>query len=146
MVRFLRRRALFLALPLIVGACRVTTEEAAVSSCVGSKLEINAPNISMPASSGYTYTFSPSGGVPPYSFSVTTGTGTVDASGVYTAGRALGTDIVRITDRCSKSVSSSVLLVNSLVNGSINAQTVDVSGDLPGIFVPLPKLRISSQV
>src|SRR4051812_41673866 len=47
---------------------------------------------------GTTQTFTASGGRAPYSYSVASGTGTVDSSGLFTAPPAAGTSSVRVVD------------------------------------------------
>ncbi len=58
---------------------------------------ISPRDISLPDSAQYT--FSASGGFPPYSYSIFQGSGSIDEStGVYTAPGLYGYDIVRVTD------------------------------------------------
>ncbi len=54
-------------------------------------------------------TFAGSGGVPPYTFSITSGSGSINSStGVYTAANSLGSTTVRITDFVSSTASATV--------------------------------------
>ena len=93
-------------------------------------LAINTPSITLPVRSEYTYTFIPSYGVPPYTFSIISGSGSINSSGVYTTGTTGTLDVVRAMDSIGNTVNSSVNLVNSLTNGSVSAQVVDpVSGE-----------------
>jgi plastocyanin len=56
-----------------------------------------------------TYPFSASGGVPPYTFSVSVGTGTVTpATGIFTAPGAAQSDTVKVTDSVLNTATSSV--------------------------------------
>ncbi len=57
---------------------------------------------------GASVTFSASGGVAPRSFSVVSGGGSIDSSGVYTAPGAPGTATVKVTDAAGSSVSATV--------------------------------------
>jgi hypothetical protein len=60
-------------------------------------LAISPSSITLTA--GSSITFSASGGLTPYSFSIAAGAGTIDpASGVYTAPTEVGVDTVRVTD------------------------------------------------
>jgi 3-keto-L-gulonate-6-phosphate decarboxylase len=99
---------------------------------VVSAFSINAPSISIPARSGYSYTFTPAGGVSPYQYQVVSGagSGSVDAGGVYTAGTRVMSAVVRVTDSIGNQIDSSINLYNSLTNGSISAQVVDSMGNL----------------
>ena len=59
--------------------------------------------------------FSASGGVAPYVFSVSSGSGTIDSSsGSYTAPVGAGTDIVTVTDSFGNAVSTTVTVVTGL--------------------------------
>ncbi|MCK5673661.1 MAG: hypothetical protein KAH95_09800, partial [Spirochaetales bacterium] len=54
-----------------------------------------------------------SGGIPPYSYSISSGTGSVDAvSGVYTAPALLGTDIVQVTDSYGAIQTASISIIS----------------------------------
>jgi PKD repeat protein len=55
-------------------------------------------------------TFTASGGVPPYSYTVFSGGGTISGSGAYTAPSATGTAVVRVTDAVANSVSASITI------------------------------------
>lgn len=62
-----------------------------------------------------TIDFDASGGVPPYSFMVMSGGGTiVAASGLYTAPGAAGTGVVRVTDSFGSTVEAAVTVNNTL--------------------------------
>ncbi len=62
---------------------------------------------------GEVYIFSASGGVPPYTYAVVEGGGTVDSStGVYTAPDSVGSAIIRVTDSASNTSEASVSIVD----------------------------------
>lgn len=59
--------------------------------------------------------FSAAGGVAPYTFSVFSGTGTINSStGVYTAPAGAGTDVVRVTDSFGNTADATVTIVTGL--------------------------------
>ncbi|MEK6628571.1 MAG: hypothetical protein AABY53_08085 [Bdellovibrionota bacterium] len=59
--------------------------------------------------------FSSGGGVPPYTYSVFSGAGSINASsGAYTAPGSVGTDVVRVTDSIGNTADSTVTINNAL--------------------------------
>jgi len=73
-------------------------------------------------------TFSATGGNPPYTYQVISGSGTIDsASGVYTAPSSPGSDIVMATDSSGQSGTSTVTVVNPLEELKISPITASVS-------------------
>ncbi len=60
-------------------------------------------------------TFVAAGGLPPYTYSVVSGTGTIDSVlGDYIAGTSAGTDVVRVTDSASSFVNVTVTVYDAL--------------------------------
>jgi hypothetical protein len=79
---------------------------------------------------GGTQTFAASGGVTPYTYSRSAGTGTVDSStGVYTAPGASGTATVLVTDALGNTASASVT-VNAALAISPSSRTVAVNNTI----------------
>lgn len=109
---------------------------ASISLRVYGPLAINAPSITLPRGSGYSYGFVPSGGVAPYSYQVLSGSGSVNSNGIYVAGATGSSALVRVTDSVGNHVDANVKLAHSLVNGTVNAQVVDSFGNtyLGGAF------------
>jgi len=72
-----------------------------------------------------TLTFSASGGAPPYTYSGVSGSGTITASGVYTAPATAGTDTVQVKDRQGtvSLATISVTYVTTNVDYSVTAVT-----------------------
>lgn len=76
-------------------------------------------------------TLSGSGGIPPYTFSVISGSGTIVAStGVYTAPGTTGTDIVQVTDSYGATATASVNIISGggPVPLSISPTTISING------------------
>ncbi len=62
---------------------------------------------------GEVYVFSASGGIPPYTYEVVSGGGSIDSvSGVYTAPGSVGSATVRVTDSASNTSEASVSIVD----------------------------------
>ncbi|MCK5197468.1 MAG: hypothetical protein KAR21_03920, partial [Spirochaetales bacterium] len=76
-------------------------------------------------------TLTASGGVPPYIYSVNSGTGSINVStGVYTAPALTGTDIVQVTDSYGANVTASVGIISGggPVPLSISPSAVSING------------------
>lgn len=58
------------------------------------------------------FSFSASGGVAPYTFSMASGLGSIDSAGVYNAPLSIGTDVIRVTDHLGNS-DIAVIRINS---------------------------------
>lgn len=62
-----------------------------------------------------TLSFSSSGGVIPYTYSVVSGSGSINAStGAYTASASTGTDVVRVTDSLGNTTDATITINNAL--------------------------------
>ncbi|MCM2279940.1 MAG: hypothetical protein NDJ89_17845 [Oligoflexia bacterium] len=57
-----------------------------------------------------TQSFSPTGGVPPYTYSIPTGGGSINSSGLYTAPAASGNATVRVTDAKGNTADASITI------------------------------------
>jgi hypothetical protein len=73
---------------------------------------------------GMSKTFVASGGTPPYTFSLFSGTGTVTSSGAYSTPGAAGTADVRVTDSGGQRADASVT-IDSVVSFAAGGTTVD---------------------
>jgi len=94
--------------PAAIGTATVSVTDtlgskATVTVLINSGLVAGAPSFTLTASSGQTYPIPASGGTSPLTYSVTSGTGTVDANGVYTAGTKVGYDEVQGIHTLSRS-------------------------------------------
>jgi alpha-tubulin suppressor-like RCC1 family protein len=77
---------------------------------------------------GHSIAFTASGGMAPYTFSVSSGGGTITTAGVYTAGSTVGRAVVRVTDSANMTADAQVLAVlNSFANG--RRHTCAIRGD-----------------
>lgn len=71
-----------------------------------------------------TYTFSASGGTPPYFYSLVVGAGTINAvSGLYASGGATGTDIVQVQDANGESSRAIITILNGATAAVATADT-----------------------
>lgn len=109
--------------------------KATATVTINSGLVAAAPSFTLTASSGQTYPIPVSGGTSPLTYSVTSGTGTVDANGVYTAGTKAGYEEVQITDAHGVTSNVRIHLLEALTNGQILSMISDSSGIyVGGIF------------
>jgi len=96
------------------GVCTVTltdgrgiSDTATVTVQEPQPVAISPSAVSMPALTSCT--FSGLGGIPPYSYVVASGDGNIDSStGVFTAGAAVGTTVVALTDGRGQSASATI--------------------------------------
>ncbi len=83
------------------GSVTVEVRDAAAASAQAT-VTVNPPLVLMPANTtvggGTTQQFSSSGGEPPYAYSVAQGSGSINASGLYTASVDAGSATIRATD------------------------------------------------
>jgi hypothetical protein len=96
-------------------------ESATASVTINGALAVVPASITMTASSAETLQFAGSGGGGGYQYSVVSGTGTVDASGAYTAGTVSGRDTVQVRDAQGTVATATVQLVRLRTNGIVNS-------------------------
>jgi len=104
--------------PAVAGSAvvRVTDSLGAIAS---SDVTINSVLTITPVSQAMaingSLNFSSGGGVPPYSYSIFSGAGSINpTTGAYTAPGTVGTDIVRVTDSIGNTANSTVTINNQL--------------------------------
>ncbi|MGZ3770934.1 MAG: hypothetical protein ACXVCP_15000, partial [Bdellovibrio sp.] len=72
--------------------------------------------------------FSAQGGVPPYSFDLVSGLGTIDSqTGVYSSGTQIGTAVVRVTD-AKNHTSQSTVAINARLDLTADVENIEVGG------------------
>ncbi|HVP17889.1 MAG TPA: hypothetical protein VMU36_02770 [Spirochaetia bacterium] len=126
-------------LPLVValtmlGAC----DNSSFYTVLGNKILVVllsiSPATALVPANGST-TFSASGGVPPYSFSITSGPGTINASsGVYTAPASPGVAIVQVKDKQGSTATAVVNPVNYAITAMSNPGGQFSGGTASGTF------------
>jgi hypothetical protein len=77
---------------------------------------------------GETYTFSASGGVPPYSYYVAPGEGLIDVNGLYTAPGSPGSATVEVSDSIGNASTAAVTIQASVTWSIVSIDTVAKSG------------------
>jgi hypothetical protein len=95
-------------------------------------LSIDPTSLTMTVSSGQKYALSGLGGGAGYRYSVLSGSGTVDASGLYTAGTVTGDDVVQVQDAQGQTATARVHLVRAPTNGPVNTFVADANGTYLG--------------
>lgn len=89
--------------------------EETVAECAAQTLAISPASPTLAASGSRTFTAS--GGVPPYVFSIVAGSGTIQSSiGSYTAPATVGSQTVRVTDREGSVADATVTVLSSNAN------------------------------
>lgn len=99
------------------------TSDATVS--VNSALAISPTSKTLGANNSYT--FSATGGVPPYAYSVFSGSGTITSAGDYTAPATSTSAVVRVTDS-DNNTADATLTVNDVLSVSPASITVSAGG------------------
>ena len=96
---------------------------ASATITVNSALTISPTSITL--MTGATTNLSASGGVPPYFYSIQSGSGSVNSmTGTYTAPNAVSTDVVRVTDSHGNTVDATIQVTSVLALNPSNLQTV----------------------
>ena len=113
---------------LVLGSC----ENTSFYSVLGNKAQIQPLAISPSSttvSSNGTIQFSASGGVPPYTFSILSGVGSINSSsGLYTAPATPGTTYVLVTDKQGSTAKATVTNVDYNVTALNDTSTSHVAG------------------
>jgi hypothetical protein len=65
------------------------------------------------------YTFTASGGTPPYTFSFVSGGGGITAGGLYTSGASNGTDIIQVTDAAAISARAVITVLSGVATAVV---------------------------
>jgi hypothetical protein len=90
-------------------------------------LTLTPGSATVTAGSGRSVQFVAGGGSGGYKFSVVSGSGTIDANGLYTAGNSAGTAIVQVTDSVGGITPAPILVVRLRTNGPVASMVTDGS-------------------
>ncbi|HAR44225.1 MAG TPA: hypothetical protein DCS07_16595, partial [Bdellovibrionales bacterium] len=99
--------------------------QADASVTVLTQPSISPQSISLTASSGQSFAFTSSGGVGTPTYSIVSGSGTVDEAGVFTAGNQKGTTQLRVTDSIGNSADAVINQARLRTNGSVTTAVTD---------------------
>jgi hypothetical protein len=118
------------AAPATAGTSVVSITDAFGSSTVvtitiNPPLSISPASATLTASSGQATPFVGINGVPPYQYSVASGSGTVNSQGIYTVGMVSGVSTVRVTDGQGATASAQVRALRIRVNTTVFATAAD---------------------
>jgi Domain of unknown function (DUF5122) beta-propeller len=98
-----------------------------VTITVNPPLSITPASATLTASSGQTTPFVGMNGIPPYSYSLVSGAGTVSAQGLYTVGSVSGASTVQVTDGQGTTATAQVRALRIRANGAVFASAADSS-------------------
>ena len=119
--------------PASAGTATVRVTDAAGASSTASvttnaSLAMNAPSITMTASSGQSFQFSGTGGAAAgYQYSLVAGSGTITANGLYTVGNTPGKETVQVRDAQGTTASSTIQVLRVRTNGVVNSMAASGS-------------------
>jgi len=123
-----------------------------VTITINPPLSVSPSSATLTASSGQTATFVGMNGVPPYQYTVASGSGTVSAQGVYTVGTVSGITAVQVTDGQGTTANAQVRALRIRVNAAVFATATDgtnlyVGGRFSAVNpYSAPRLAIVDQV
>jgi hypothetical protein len=118
--------------PTSTGTATVSVTDSlgnAVSTAVtvNSTLSLLPTSITMTSGSGQTYAFTGQAGALGYQYSIVSGPGSIDASGLYSVGIQSGTTVVQVTDGQGMSATATVRSLHVRTNGPVYAAVTDGS-------------------
>lgn len=124
--------------PVLIRVTDARNKTADASITVNRVLAVDPPAITMTVGSGSRYSFAGLDGVPPYSYELI-GSGSLDASGTYTAGTSGGSASVRVRDAQGSTVDAAIHLITLRVNAPVRAAVNDgtswyIGGDFDALF------------
>lgn len=93
---------------LVLGCQNQTTDYLLDASCIKAPLKISPEDVSVPVSK--TVKFTATGGTPPYTFNVFSGSGTLSGS-VYTAPSTIGSAVVSVRDAAGTRLAALITIV-----------------------------------
>ena len=116
--------------PAMTGTASVQVTDA-LGSTAQASISLYPPLAAAPASvtvtagSGQTNAFVGSNGIPPYSYALTSGPGSLDAHGVFTVGAASGLSTITVTDGVGSTATAQVRSLRIRVNDAVLAAVND---------------------
>jgi hypothetical protein len=118
--------------PATVGTSVVSITDSLGSSTlvtitINPPLSISPASATLTASSAQTTPFIGLNGVPPYQYSVVSGSGTVNAQGIYTVGTVSGVNTVQVTDGQGTTATAQVRALRIRVNTAVFTTATDGS-------------------
>lgn len=96
-----------------------------VTITINPPLSVSPTSATLTASSGQTTPFVGMNGVPPYQYSMVSGSGNVNAQGVYTVGTVSGVNTVQVTDAQGTTATAPVRSLRIRVNAAVFAAVTD---------------------
>jgi hypothetical protein len=96
-----------------------------VTITINPPLSVSPASATLTASSGQTTSFVGVNGIPPYQYSVLSGSGTVSAQGIYTVGTVSGISAVQVTDGQGTTATAQVRALRIRVNAAVFATATD---------------------
>jgi hypothetical protein len=96
-----------------------------VTITINPPLSISPGSATLTASSGQSTPFVGMNGIPPYQYSVLSGSGTVNAQGIYTVGAVSGVSTVQVTDGQGTAATAQVRALRIRVNAAVFATATD---------------------
>jgi hypothetical protein len=113
-----------------VGSVMVQITDSLGSVCqitlnVGNTIAVTPASATLTASSGQTVQFTGGNGVAPYTYTIASGSGSIDSQGVYTVGAVSGLDTIKIVDSLGNLAFAQVRALRIRVNGAVFSAVSD---------------------
>jgi hypothetical protein len=106
----------------VTDALRTTTQ---VTVIVNGPLSVLPTSITITSGSGQSYAFKAQDGALEYKYSLLSGPGSIDATGIYTAGTVSGTSVLQVTDRQGNLATATINSIRLHTNGPVYAAVTD---------------------
>lgn len=120
-MKFFSTTAVLLLVLVVTNCQNVSTDELLAGTAIKSPLKITPAQVNVPVSQSVQFTVT--GGNPPYSFKVFSGSGTVSGA-LYTAPSSIGSAVVTVSDASGTSLASLITIVTN--------------ANCPANYIPVP--------